>query len=60
MTALLTGKDEAMNSLRGRFYKLQCNAKAAKQLLEKEEKKAAQQEQAAEKDMEIEKKIEVG
>ena len=47
---VLVGKDE------GRFYKVQRKAKAAKQLLEKEEKKAAQQEQAAEKEMGIEKK----
>ena len=53
MTALLAGKDEAISSLEGRFYKLKREAKAAKQLLEKEEEKAAQQEQAAEKEMEI-------
>ncbi len=56
MTALLAGKDEAISSLEGRFYKLKREAKAAKQLLEKEEEKAAQQEQAAEKEMEIERR----
>eukprot|EP00913_Durusdinium_trenchii_P031101 g29124.t2 len=44
LTAMLTGKDQAMNSLEGRYRKLQRKALAAKKLLEKEEKKAKLQE----------------
>eukprot|EP00435_Cladocopium_sp_Y103_P058345 s1128_g20.t1 len=56
MMALLSVKDEAMTSLEDRFTKLQRKAKAAKQLLEKEEKKAELQEQAAQKQLENERK----
>jgi len=56
MMALLTTKDEAMTSLEGRFSKLQRKAKAAQQLLDKEEKKAELQEQAAQKQLENERK----
>ncbi|CAJ1408992.1 unnamed protein product [Effrenium voratum] len=47
LTALLAGKDKAVSTLEGRFFKLQRKAKAARRLLEKEEKKAKLQELSA-------------